>query len=202
MGNRVSIGALVHRQHPSVVVAGMHTRFIESPKKMPITPDHQTGHDHPAKNAMPPQAAAPSGAATAIDPVCGMKVTLKPDTRSEPNVDQTFHFCSEKCQTKFKAGPWFFASGNAAKRGKVAAVGVQYTCPMHPQIIRDAPGSCPICGMALEPILPSDAPSEEVTDFTRRMWISAAVAVPLVVLTMGPLVGLPVRDWVGHQDAM
>ena len=151
---------------------------------------------------MPPQAAAPSGAATAIDPVCGMKVTLKPDTRSEPYVDQTFHFCSEKCQTQFKGDPWFYASGNAAKRGKVAAVGVQYTCPMHPQIIRDAPGACPICGMALEPVLPSDAPSEELTDFTRRMWISAAAAVPLVVLTMGPLVGLPVRDWVGHQNAM
>ena len=79
---------------------------------------------------------------------------------------------------------------------------MQYTCPMHPQIIRDAQGSCPICGMALEPTLPSDAPSEELTDFTRRMWISAAVAVPLVVLTMGPLIGLPIRDWVGHQNAM
>jgi len=56
--------------------------------------------------------------------------------------------------------------------------------------------------MALEPMVPSDAPSEELTDFTRRMWISAAAAVPLVVLTMGPLVGLPVRDLVGHQNAM
>jgi len=169
---------------------------------MPITPDLQTGHDHPAADAMPPQAAAPSGAATAIDPVCGMTVTLKADTRTESFGGKPFHFCSEKCQTKFKADPWFYASGNTAKRGKVASVGVQYTCPMHPQIIRDAPGSCPICGMALEPVLPSDAPSEELTDFTRRMWISAAVAVPLVLLTMGPLVGLPVRDWVGHQNAM
>ncbi|MEO8243487.1 MAG: heavy metal translocating P-type ATPase [bacterium] len=139
---------------------------------------------------------------TAIDPVCGMTVTLKAETRTESFGGKPFHFCSEKCQTKFKADPWFYASGNAAKRGKVAAVGVQYTCPMHPQIIRDAPGSCPICGMALEPILPSDAPSEELTDFTRRMWISAVVAVPLVILTMGPLVGLPIRDWLGHQNAM
>jgi P-type Cu+ transporter len=169
---------------------------------MSTTPDLQTGHDHPAADAMPPQAAAPSGAATAIDPVCGMTVTLKADTRTESFSGKPFHFCSEKCQTKFKGDPWFYASGNVAKRGKVAAVGVQYTCPMHPQIIRDAPGACPICGMALEPILPSDAPSEELTDFTRRMWISAAVAVPLVFLTMGPLVGLPVRDWVGHQNAM
>jgi Cu+-exporting ATPase len=131
-----------------------------------------------------------------------MTVTLKAETRTESFGGKPFHFCSEKCQTKFKGDPWFYVSGNAAKRGKVAAVGVQYTCPMHPEIIRDAPGSCPICGMALEPILPSDAPSEELTDFTRRMWISAAVAVPLVVLTMGPLIGLPIRDWVGHQNAM
>ncbi|MDZ4264461.1 MAG: HAD-IC family P-type ATPase, partial [Mycobacterium sp.] len=72
---------------------------------------------------------------------------------------------------------------------------------MHPEIVRDAPGSCPICGMALEPMLPSDQPSEELTDFTRRMWISAAAAVPLVILTMGEMVALPVRDWVGHQTA-
>ena len=81
---------------------------------------------------MPPQAAAPSGAATAIDPVCGMTVTLKADTRAEPEGGQTFHFCSQNCQTKFRADPWFYASGNAARRGKMAAVGAQYTCPMHP----------------------------------------------------------------------
>ena len=73
---------------------------------------------------------------------------------------------------------------------------------MHPEILKDAPGSCPICGMALEPIVPSDEPSEELTDFTRRMWISAVAAGPLVILTMGELVGLPVRDWIGHQTAI
>jgi Cu+-exporting ATPase len=72
---------------------------------------------------------------------------------------------------------------------------------MHPEIVRDEPGACPICGMALEPMVPSDEPSEELTDFTRRMWISAAAAVPLVILTMGELVGLPVRDWIGHRLA-
>ncbi|GLC62447.1 hypothetical protein PLESTB_001900600 [Pleodorina starrii] len=72
---------------------------------------------------------------------------------------------------------------------------------MHPEIVRDVPSDCPICGMALEPMLPSDEPSEELTDFTRRMWISAAAAVPLVILTMGELVALPVRDWIGHETA-
>ncbi len=161
------------------------------------------GHENAPSMMAPDVETEPKGnGPTAIDPVCGMTVMVKADTRTESFGGKPFHFCSEKCQTKFKADPWFYASGNATKRGKVAAVGVKYTCPMHPQIIRDAPGSCPICGMALEPILPSDAPSEELHDFTRRMWISAAAAVPLVVLTMGPLVGLPVRDLVGHQTAM
>lgn len=143
----------------------------------------------------------PDGAKTAKDPVCGMTVEVKPDTRHADYEDKTFYFCSAKCETKFKADPWFYASGRAEGRVKAAPANTQYTCPMHPEIIRDAPGPCPICGMALEPMLPSDEPSEELSDFTRRMWISAAAAVPLIVLTMGELVGLPVRDWIGHQTA-
>jgi len=72
---------------------------------------------------------------------------------------------------------------------------------MHPEIICDAPGARPLCGMALEPMEPTDEPNNELIDFTRRMWISVAAAVPLIVLTMGPMVGLPVRDWLGHQVA-
>jgi P-type Cu+ transporter len=154
--------------------------------------DHD--HQHAKSNI-------PEGAETAKDPVCGMTVAVGSDTRHAEFEDKTFHFCSEKCQTKFEGDPWFYASGRAEGRKKAAPANVQYTCPMHPEIVRDAPGPCPICGMALEPMLPSDEPSEELTDFTRRMWISAAAAVPLIVLTMGELVGLPVRDWIGHQTA-
>lgn len=144
---------------------------------------------------------APAGADTATDPVCGMTVTIKPEGRSETYQDQTFHFCSDKCQTKFKGDPWFYASGRAADKPKVVVAGTQYTCPMHPEIVRDAPGACPLCGMALEPMTPTDEPSHELVDFTRRLWISVAAAVPLIVLTMGGMVGLPVRDWLGHQIA-
>lgn len=143
----------------------------------------------------------PAGTETAKDPVCGMTVAVKADGRRAEFGDKIFHFCSEKCQTKFKVDPWFYASGRAAGQKKAAPANAQYTCPMHPEIVRDVPGDCPICGMALEPMLPSDEPSEELTDFTRRMWISAAAAVPLVILTMGELVALPVRDWIGHQIA-
>ena len=142
------------------------------------------------------------GAETATDPVCGMQVEMRKSARARDYGGETFWFCSENCQSKFEADPYFYASGNAEKTSNQAQPGTQWTCPMHPEIVRDEPGSCPICGMALEPMVPSDEPSEELTDFTRRMWISAAAAVPLVILTMGELVGLPVRDWLGHQLAV
>ncbi len=151
------------------------------------------GHQH--------QQDIPKDVQTAADPVCGMVIEVKPDTRRAELSGETFHFCSDICQEKFKADPHFYASGNANKKGEIAQPGVQYTCPMHPEVIRDEPGACPICGMALEPMLPTDEPSEELVDFTRRLWISAAAAVPRIVLTMGELVGLPVRDWIGHRAA-
>ncbi|RBI72282.1 heavy metal translocating P-type ATPase [Roseovarius sp. TE539] len=153
--------------------------------------NHQHHHDAPA-----------SGAKTATDPVCGMQVEMREDARSRDYGRDTYWFCSEGCETKFDADPYFYASGNAQKTSQKAQAGTQYTCPMHPEIIRDEPGSCPICGMALEPMVPSDESSEELTDFTRRMWISAAAAVPLVVITMGELVGLDVRGWLGHQRSV
>ncbi|MBZ0128364.1 MAG: heavy metal translocating P-type ATPase [Rhodobacteraceae bacterium] len=154
--------------------------------------------DHGHSHAKP---TIPEGAETAKDPVCGMSIALTPETRHARFQDETFHFCSEVCQTKFEADPWFYTSGRAAGQKKAAPTGAQYTCPMHPEIVRDEPGACPICGMALEPMLPSDEPSEELADFTRRMWISSVAAVPLIVLAMGEMVALPVRDWIGHQTA-
>jgi hypothetical protein len=86
----------------------------------------------------------------------------------------------------------------ATKKKQVKAVpaGTQYTCPMHPQILQDTPGACPLCGMALEPLIATDEPSHELVDFTRRMWISAAAAVPLIILTMGGFAGKRRSD--GH----
>ncbi|MGM0661490.1 MAG: heavy metal translocating P-type ATPase [Pseudomonadota bacterium] len=153
-----------------------------------MSPHHHDDDHHPAPDAE-----------TATDPVCGMQVEIKEGARSRDYRDETFYFCSDGCQEKFDADPWFYASGNAEKAGQRAQPGAQYTCPMHPEIVRDEPGSCPKCGMALEPMVPSDEPNEELTDFTRRMWISAAAAVPLMIITMGELVGLDVRGWLGHQ---
>lgn len=167
-----------------------------------MTQDAHTHHhhgDHADGSCGHAQTHTDPGEGSVTDPVCGMSVTPGPQARSRDYHGQTFYFCSHGCQSKFDADPYFYASGNAGKVEKAAAQGSQWTCPMHPEIVRDEPGSCPICGMALEPMVPSDEPSEELTDFTRRMWISSVAAVPLVILTMGETVGLPVRDWIGHQ---
>lgn len=86
----------------------------------------------------------PAGTETAKDPVCGMTVAVKPHGRHAEFHDETFHFCSEKYEIRFKVDPWLHAYGQSARRKKVARANVQYTCPMHPKIVRDAPGACPI----------------------------------------------------------
>jgi P-type Cu+ transporter len=139
----------------------------------------------------------------AIDPVCGMNVDPNANKPRMSYQGKTYHFCSQKCHDRFEADPYFYLSGNAQKARKKEASGTQYTCPMHPEIIQDKPGSCPKCGMALEPVSGvSDEPNHELTDFTRRLWISAGAAVPLLILTMGPMLGLPIREWIGEQRAV
>ncbi|MBV9495487.1 MAG: cadmium-translocating P-type ATPase [Acidobacteria bacterium] len=113
-----------------------------------------------------------------IDPVCGMKVDPARAAASATVGGKTFYFCSVGCQKKFTAP--------AADGLKPAATSPssQWTCPMHPEVVRDGPGACPICGMALEPMTISldDAPNPELVDMTRRLVISAILTVPLVAL--------------------
>ncbi|WP_082434231.1 heavy metal translocating P-type ATPase [Devosia sp. A16] len=83
------------------------------------------------------------------------------------------------------------------------AAGTKWTCPMHPEIVKDGPGDCPICGMALEPMVASldDGPNPELVDFTRRLWVSAGLSIPILIISMGGMVGLPVREWIGEPLA-
>jgi len=161
-------------------------------------------HDHPNHDGHTGNHPAPAGAATAIDPVCGMTVDPAAGKPSYAYRKETWHFCSQRCRDGFAEDPWFYASGRHEDQPEAAAAAAAYTCPMHPEIVRDEPGSCPICGMALEPVSPrgSEGPNPELADFTRRFWVSTAAALPLLLLTMGPMVGLPLRSWLGETAAI
>jgi len=134
------------------------------------------------------------------DPVCGMVVDPKAGKPSMEHSGHTYHFCSAGCRGKFEADPERYLGERPAP--EPMPKGTQYTCPMHPEIVRDAPGACPICGMALEPMgVPTgdEGPNPELVDFTRRFRVSAALALPLFILAMAPMVGLPLRDWIGER---
>ncbi|WP_029585269.1 heavy metal translocating P-type ATPase [Bradyrhizobium sp. URHD0069] len=119
------------------------------------------------------------------DPVCGMTVDPATSRHRFDHRGETFHFCSAGCKAKFAADPNAYLDNSKPKAA--APEGTIYTCPMHPQIRQVGPGSCPICGMALEPEVASlDAPpNPELADMTRRFWVGAALSIPPVVLEMG-----------------
>ena len=130
------------------------------------------------------------------DPVCGMTVDPATTPHRLVHGQSTYHFCSARCLDKFKGNPDKYLNPAAHDPAVThpamgalpeAAAGTVWTCPMHPEIRRDAPGSCPICGMALEPLEPTleEGPNPELIDMTRRFWVSAVLSVPLVVLTFG-----------------
>ncbi len=146
--------------------------------------------------------ADPDAYLTAEDPVCGMEVDRASAKHFVRHEGSGYYFCSDACETKFKAEPAKYAGGRPTP--EPMPKGVKYTCPMHPEIVRDGPGSCPICGMALEPMgVPTgdEGPNPELVDFTRRFWVSAILSLPLLVITMGPMLGLPIRDWIGDRVA-
>jgi len=121
------------------------------------------------------------------DPVCGM--TVDPATTPHRHVHrgESYFFCSGGCRTKFAADPEKYLDPSAREPSAPMPAGTIFTCPMHPEVRQEGPGACPICGMALEPEMPSaDAgPNIELIDMTRRFWIALALTVPVVALEMG-----------------
>lgn len=143
------------------------------------------------------------GSSGAIDPVCGM--TVQPNAGKPQLVykGKEYHFCARNCHDRFEADPHFYLSGNNKRKPQTVPKGTLFTCPMDPEIIEESPGTCPICGMALEPMDGiAEGPNHELIDFTRRLWVSAGAAIPLMILTMGPMVGLPVRQWLGETASL
>jgi P-type Cu+ transporter len=136
----------------------------------------------------------------ATDPVCGMTVDLHAGKPSENFGGTTYFFCSEGCRIKFAKEPGRYLD----KQGEPEPLppGTLYTCPMHPQIVQEGPGPCPICGMALEPMgaLPEDTDNPELIDFTRRLWVAAPLSLALLLLDMSAHVfGLDLLPFLSAQ---
>ncbi|MGZ2487135.1 Cu+-exporting ATPase [Rhizobium pisi] len=147
--------------------------------------------------------AAPQDYITAKDPVCGMAVDRSTAKHFLKFEGEKFYFCSAACKANFEADPAAYRDGKRPA-AKPAPKGTLYTCPMHPEVVSDRPGDCPKCGMALEPmgVPPADeGPNPELVDFSRRLWVSALLALPLLALGMGPMLGLPLREAVGEPLA-
>ena len=146
---------------------------------------HQHEHRHGHSHAMPAGAAPGAASHMAKDPVCGMDVDPHTATLKADHKGITYYFCSAGCRTKFIADPEKYLGDKAPP--EPVPEGTEYTCPMHPEIRQIGPGTCPICGMALEPVLVSldDGPNHELIDMTRRFWIGLALTVPVFALEMG-----------------
>ncbi|MDN4987677.1 heavy metal translocating P-type ATPase [Bradyrhizobium arachidis] len=131
-----------------------------------------------------------------LDPVCGMTVDPATSKHRFEHHGETFHFCSAGCRAKFAADPAKYLSRDKASEPAMPE-GTIYTCPMHPEIRQVGPGSCPICGMALEPEVASleTGPNPELADMTRRFWIGGTLALPAVVLEMGGHLAGP-HNWI------
>jgi P-type Cu+ transporter len=123
------------------------------------------------------------GVPPALDPVCGMRVAPESARGRLEHAGTTHLFCSPHCLEKFRADPAAYGAGRTTPP---AAAATEFTCPMHPEIVRSGPGACPICGMALEPrtITLEDEESPELADMTRRLWLSVALSAPLLALAM------------------
>ena len=127
----------------------------------------------------------PIDEAEAIDPVCLIRVNIDTAKYQADHHGQPYYFCGANCKTKFLANPSKYLA--AEKVAEPVISGAIYTCPMHPQIQQVGPGTCPICGMALEPltVTADSGPNHELGDMTRRLWIGLALAIPVLVLEMG-----------------
>ena len=139
---------------------------------------HQAGKEGPHIHATPAQDGIK-------DPVCGMTVDPHKTAHRVTHAGQPYYFCSAGCRTKFLADPERYLG--PAQAAESVPEGTIYTCPMHPEIRQVGPGSCPICGMALEPLLATaeSGPNPELADMSRRFWVGLVLSVPVLLLEMG-----------------
>ncbi|HEY0439626.1 MAG TPA: heavy metal translocating P-type ATPase, partial [Xanthobacteraceae bacterium] len=167
---------------------------------MPQAHEQHGGHDHRGHGHGSHGHGGHDEASRVTDPVCGMSVDPHTAKHRAEHDGRPYYFCSAGCRTKFIADPARYLGG--AAKAEPVPEGTIYTCPMHPEVRQVGPGACPICGMALEPVLVSlDAgPNHELADMTRRLWIGALLTAPVFLLEMGGhLTGLTER--IGQQTS-
>jgi Cu+-exporting ATPase len=157
------------------------------------------------------------------DPVCGMTVDPSKAKATVEHAGKKYYFCSVGCGEKFKTAPEKFLSPKVVTIGssspligiapaasskkkasaeEISSEKVEYTCPMHPEIVQNAPGSCPICGMALEPrtVTEAEPPNPELISMTRRFWVSVVLTAPVFALAMAEIAsGNPLSHWLASQ---
>ncbi|MGV8939943.1 MAG: heavy metal translocating P-type ATPase [Lysobacter sp.] len=139
---------------------------------------------------------------TVTDPVCGMQVDPAKTAHHAEHEGVTHHFCSAGCRERFVADPSRYLTPPPAGDSAQAPAGTMYTCPMHPQIRQEGPGTCPICGMALEPEMPGldDEDNPELRDFSHRFWWTLPLSAVVLVLAMFghyfPQLPVETRTWI------
>src|SRR5664279_1315111 len=182
-------------------ISGRHD-YVSTQSHSRSNPMSMHDHHHSHQQAYPGDAG--EAAHLVKDPVCGMDVDPRTAKHSAEVGGSTYYFCCNGCKTKFVADPASYIA-KQPKPPAPAPEGAIYTCPMHPQIRQTGPGSCPICGMALEPEMASadSGPNPELADMTRRFWIALALSLPVVILEMGGhlfnlhmLIGRQTSNWV------
>ncbi|MEZ5463000.1 heavy metal translocating P-type ATPase [Dokdonella sp.] len=145
---------------------------------------------------------ADSSTSQAVDPVCGMTVDPSKTTHHGEHAGKDYFFCSARCLEKFNVNPESYLDSKHSRNAPTPVEGAIYTCPMHPEIRQPGPGTCPICGMALEPEMPSleEDDNPELRDFSIRFWWTLPLS--LVVLTLAmvghrlPWLSVDARTWI------
>ncbi len=171
----------------------MKSTDLRRPQASPVEPQIR---EVKRRGATPAPTTAPDDKPY-TDPVCGMKAAANSD-KSAVHEGQTYYFCSTGCVSKFTSDPMRYLSPDR-KNEPTGPVDAIYTCPMDPEIKQVGPGSCPICGMALEPMQATmEEDTTELDDMTRRFWFSLALLLPLLFLSMSEMIGIDSAALLGH----